>query len=55
MANLDRWDEAQATLAKLAAAGKLGDNEQLDTAAGAASVKGLIAHLEHEGYLAAGA
>ena len=55
MANLDRWDEAQATLAKLAALGKLGDNEQLDTAAGAASVKGLIAHLEHEGYLAAGA
>lgn len=55
LANLGRWDEAHATLTKLAAAGKLGDNEQLDTAAGAAYVRALLAQLVHEGYLVAGA
>lgn len=52
LANLGRWDEAQAALTELAAAGKLGDSEQMGTAAGAAYVKALRAHLAKEGYLA---
>jgi subtilisin-like proprotein convertase family protein len=55
LANLGRWDEAYATLTRLAAAGKLGDNEQMGTAEGAAYVRGLRAHLVAEGYLAAAA
>ena len=55
LANLGRWDEASATLTKLAAAGKLGDNEQLGTSAGAAYLRALRAHLLNEGYLAAAA
>lgn len=53
LANLGRWDEADATLTKLAAAGKLGDNEQLGTAAGSAYVQALRSQLVKEGYLAA--
>ena len=55
LVNLGRWDEAAATLAKLVAAGKLGDNEQMGTAAGGAYVRDLRAHLVAEGYLAAAA
>lgn len=51
MANLNKADEAFAKLDELAAAGKLGDNEQMGTAAGAAYVKALRAHLKQEGYL----
>ena len=53
LANLGRWDEANATLTKLVAAGKLGDNEQMGTAAGAAYVTALRAQLVKQGYLAA--
>lgn len=52
MANLGKADEAFATLDRLAAAGKLGDNEAMGTQAGAAYVRALRAHLREEGYLA---
>ena len=51
-ARLGRANEALARVDGLAKAGKLGDNEQMGTAAGVAYVKALRAHLLKEGYLA---
>ena len=50
MANLGKVREAFARLDALAAAGKLADNEGMGTAAGAAYVTALRAHLRRQGY-----
>lgn len=52
MANLGKAEEAFATLGALAKEGKLGDREQMGTAAGAKYVAALRAHLRKQGYLA---
>jgi subtilisin-like proprotein convertase family protein len=52
MANLGKAEEAFATLAVLAKEGRLGDREQMGTAANAKYVAALRAHLRKQGYLA---